>query len=82
MGVPVIAADNRGTREYMLDGVNGFIFDPDNVDELVECIYKFIALDDESKQRMRDNCRPTVLRFDHEKTNKIMREIYSNLSEQ
>ena len=25
MGVPVLAADNRGTREYMEQGVNGFL---------------------------------------------------------
>ena len=25
VGLPVIAADNRGTREYMRQGVNGYI---------------------------------------------------------
>ena len=27
MGIPVIASDNRGTREYMRDGSNGYVCD-------------------------------------------------------
>lgn len=38
MGIPVIAADNRGTREYMEHGKNGFVCRYDDVEGFVEGI--------------------------------------------
>ncbi len=78
MGIPVIAADNRGTREYMHDGVNGFVFKPNDVDGLVACIYRYLSMDDNAKIKMEQNCRPSVERFDHKYTNRLMRDIYND----
>jgi len=37
-GVPVIATRSVGAVELITDGVNGFLIDPDSVEQLVECL--------------------------------------------
>ncbi|WMJ16347.1 glycosyltransferase family 4 protein [Geobacillus proteiniphilus] len=48
-GIPVVASDNRGHRELIKNGVNGFIYDPSKIDEIVNCIlqiYKYSEISD------------------------------------
>lgn len=43
MGRPVITTDVPGCRETVIDGYNGFLIPPRNVDALVTAMQKFIA---------------------------------------
>lgn len=43
-GIPVLALDNRGTREYMRDGVNGFVCKENSVDAFAEKISQAVSL--------------------------------------
>lgn len=52
METPIITTDNVGCRDLVDDGVNGFLVEPKNVDDLVEKIEKFIDLDPEDKYVM------------------------------
>lgn len=38
MGVPVIGANRQGIKDYVIDGETGYLFDPVQVDDLVEKI--------------------------------------------
>ena len=75
-GIPVVAADNRGTREYMIDGVNGYVCDADSVDEFATAIHKLI--NDREKAKMMGKAGIlTAKKFDINTINGRMREIYT-----
>lgn len=82
MGVPVIAADNRGTREYMQDGKNGFVFRYDDIDGFAEGIHAVRSMPEDNLRRMKIYCRESVKRFDKKYTREIMRNIYGKLDKE
>lgn len=77
-GVPVIAADNRGTREYMIDGENGIVCPPGNVDAFADAIQR-LKSDKVLRQQMADQCRQSVVHFGIPDTGMRMREIYHEM---
>lgn len=82
MGVPVLASDNRGTREYMKDGNNGFICSYDDVGGFLRGIRKIQMMTSEEKDKMRLFCRESVERFDKKYSNAIMKEVYMGLEQE
>ena len=76
MGIPVIAADNRGTREYMEDGKNGYVVNPDHVQGFVDGIKKLFYLPPAQKEKMRKACIDSVRKFEVRNTISAMRKIY------
>lgn len=74
-GVPLIAADSRGTREYLRDGVNGFVCKADCADDFVRAVQRLKA-SPELCRSMSENCREMAKHFSIEATDKIMRHIY------
>ena len=78
-GVPVIAADNRGTREYMSEGKNGFVCNFDDADAFAESIEKLIRLRSEEKLKMSRYCMDSVRPFDKHITMQKMSEIYRQI---
>ena len=74
--VPLIAADNRGTREYVSDGNNGIVCRYDAVDdfeEAIELLYGNTAY----RKRMADRCRESVKKFTIEEVEKTMTKVYT-----
>ena len=49
-GLPLICSDNRGTREYAIDGKNALVCRYDSVDDFVTAIY---TLDNDASMRIR-----------------------------
>jgi len=41
-GKPVLCSKYAGAKELVLDGINGFVFDPYNAAELADCMERFI----------------------------------------
>lgn len=85
-GVPVIAYDNRGTREYMKHGVNGLVCDSGEVNEYADAIFRAYTLRQEEKAGISDTyskykvaCTKTAEKFRIENTEKIMRQIYQEV---
>lgn len=81
MGVPVLAADNRGTREYMKDGENGYVCAPDDVNGFLRGLRALQKMTMEEKERMRQFCRNSVERFDQKYAEEIMRQVYQELEQ-
>lgn len=52
MSKPIITTDIPGCRETVIDGENGFLCKPKDVDSLVDAIKKFISLSDEQRIQM------------------------------
>lgn len=78
VGTPVIAADNRGTREYMTRGVNGFIFDPPDAQGLIDAIGAFQSLTPGERAAMSARCRESTEPFDQKYAGQIMQEVYDD----
>lgn len=76
-GVPVVASDNRGTREYMLTGHNGIVCRNNNAKEYAEAIRK-LRESVETRKTMGRNGRETVKKFSIARAEKIMTEVYNN----
>lgn len=75
-GIPVIAFDNRGTREYMQDGKNGYVVWDNDVEGMVNAIKRLYHLPKEEYEIMQQHCFKTAKRFDYHFVNKIMKKIY------
>ena len=78
-GVPVIASDNRGTREYMRDGVNGYVVWNNTAEEIANAIQTLYELPKEKYEIMQQNCLETAKRFSSVQVSKKMRQIYKEL---
>ncbi|MGI5894070.1 MAG: glycosyltransferase family 4 protein [Candidatus Merdivicinus sp.] len=81
MGIPVIASDNRGTREYMKQGKNGFICRYDDVDEFAESIETIRNLDPINREKMKAYCTASARPFDKKYTGFLMRRIYADMEQ-
>jgi len=63
--VPVISAAVEGVVDIVDDGVNGFLYTPNDPTSLAACILKYDRLPSNERRRMAENGRGTVLaRFD------------------
>lgn len=79
MGVPVIAADNRGTREYMEHGKNGYVCRWDDADGFARGIETLRALSPQARAAMAAHCRDTVRPFEKRYAGALMRRIYADM---
>ena len=84
MGVAVLAADNRGTREFMTDGKNGYVCKKNEPQEYAKLLKKMYqeretwCEDTEKRKQIRGSTSP----FDRRNTAIVMQEIYERMSEQ
>lgn len=77
-GLPVIARENRGTKEYMVNGHNGIVCRTDDAKEYAEAILK-LKSSVETRKTMGRNARETVKKFSVAHTEVIMRQVYDNV---
>lgn len=77
-GLPVIANDNRGTREYMKDGYNGIVCTSNDPNEYAKAI-AYLADSKADREMMGRNAVNTAERFDIKHTEETMRLVYSTL---
>ncbi len=77
-GVPLIVADNRGTREYAVAGKNAFVCRADHPEEFAAAIEK-LRRDPKLRQQMSDACRESAMEFTLPAVGQTMREFYENV---
>jgi len=80
-GVPVIASRVEGPMEYLKEGVNGFLFEPGNAENLSNKIVTFYNLSNNRKEEMKRRSSEVALKYDSYKVNqdllKFLLEVYS-----
>ncbi|MCR5545462.1 MAG: glycosyltransferase [Lachnospiraceae bacterium] len=76
--VPLIVADNRGSREYLLDGVNGLVCKPSSVEDFETAILR-IYEDENYRLELAANALRTVGSFSLAKNEMVMEKVYSEL---
>lgn len=79
MGVPVLAADNRGTREYMVHGKNGLIYPWDDAGGFARGIVLLRGMDPFRRQELSRRCVDSVAPFDRSKARAAMKAVYREM---
>ncbi len=79
MGIPVLAAENRGTREYIRSGENGFMCDWNDAEAFAQRILQLYGMSREELEQMHRRCRDSAAAFSREKTRSIMTAVYQQL---
>jgi glycosyltransferase EpsD len=74
-GIPVIATKERGHKELIDHGVNGFMYDIDNKDQFVGFVNELYA-DVEKRVTFGRNAKENVKKFNISNSLKCMQEIY------
>ncbi|MGN0481372.1 MAG: glycosyltransferase [Lachnospiraceae bacterium] len=77
-GVPVIALNQRGSREFLRDGENGY-FCLNTPDSFAEAIKKVMALSQEDLERFALCAVDSSRKFDEKNTVNIMKRIYNDI---
>lgn len=77
-GVPVIALNQRGSREFLSDGVNGYFVDNDPV-AIAKAVKRVLSLSEEELQLMSKQAETSADAFDEKYTVEIMREVYKSI---
>jgi glycosyltransferase involved in cell wall biosynthesis len=78
MGCPVITTNSIGCRETVLDGINGFIIPPKNIEDLIKAMEKFIINPSLIKEMGKESRKIAEIRFDSKKINKkVIDEIFN-----
>ena len=75
-GVPLVAADNRGTREYVCNFENGIMCKPDCVGDYEQAILRMIN-DKAMRQQMSGIARKSAKKFCLEEVSKVMVRVYN-----
>ena len=82
MGIPVLASDNRGTREYMRHGENGFVCSWFDAPAFARGIAALQGMDAARRSRMALFCRSSAQPFDKAHAGAAMRRIYQHADQQ
>jgi glycosyltransferase EpsD len=77
IGLPIVATDDRGHRELVISGFNGFLFDQNNKRAFVDYIVR-LASDIELRRFMGDNSKAAAEKFTLKKAMLKMEDIYKN----
>ena len=78
--VPLIVADNRGTREYTMDRVNGLVCDAMSVEDFMHAI-AYMKINPEARIRMGKKGGEVAKKFYVSETEKKMMQIYKRMTE-
>ena len=78
-GIPVIASNMAGPSTYVMDGINGFLFKPDNTIDLYQKIMQFHLLDKGSKSFYKQNAINTGKNYEVNYINTKLKERLKKL---
>lgn len=78
-GVPVIGSRTGGIGEMVVDGSNGFTFEPGSVNSLSETLQKAMALDEADYHQFSDAALLTSKQFTGEEVSRKMMRFFADL---
>lgn len=76
-GLPVVASEVHGIVDYITNGVNGYLCNPNEVHSFAKAILKLLP--EETRSGMRENCVEVAQSFDKRHSNKKMKDIYKEI---
>ena len=79
-GSIVVASNMAGPTSYLVDNVNGFMFEPKNVNDLTEKIEKTMFLSEEKQHKIKENAYLTVKEYDSKNIEQILLDIFNSIN--
>jgi len=77
-GVPVVGSNQAGLTDYIVDGHNGFFFQPGNAQELALKIQQYHSLSESNKNLMKKAAINTAMRYEkHSLTRQFIKKLVS-----
>lgn len=78
-GLPVIASENRGSKEYIIDRRNGLLVSEDSTKAYSKAVLEAMLREQDSNDlSRRESIRESVSGFSRSETEKIMRKVYED----
>lgn len=81
-GLPLLCADNRGTRDYAENGKNACICDAASPEEFAEAIARLMDMPANARREMAQAAREKAEQFDVKRISVQMAQIYGALQQQ
>lgn len=78
-GKPVVGSDVQGIREYVKNGITGYLCDPMDDIEFSDSIRKIIGMSEDKRREMSFKCKEMARKFDVTKSKKAMYDIYEEI---
>lgn len=72
----VIASENYGPTDYVLDNKNGMFFKPKDHIDLAKKIIKMKKLNNEEVNKMKKKARETAIKYDIKNTKKLILDVF------
>jgi glycosyltransferase EpsD len=79
MGIPVLAANNRGTKEYMRHGINGFVCSWDDVSGFADALLQLFRMDHKERKEIAAQAVKSAEPFSHTHTTAVMEKVYQKI---
>lgn len=80
IGIPVLAADNRGTKEYMRQGYNGYVCSWDDVSGFADALLRLYQMDRKDREEMAAQAVKSAEAFSHTHTTAVMEQVYQKIN--
>jgi glycosyltransferase EpsD len=78
-GLPVIASENRGSKEYIIDRRNGLLVSEDSTKAYSKAVLEAMLREQDSNDlSRRESIRESVSGFSRSETERIMRKVYED----
>ncbi|MGZ3834302.1 MAG: glycosyltransferase [Mucilaginibacter sp.] len=80
-GLPVLLSNRVNAHSALLkEGINGFSFDPDNINEIAEKIIKYVDLDTKSKKSMSESSLKIIDTMSYENMGKRLLTAFNKIT--
>lgn len=76
-GIPVVGSNRQGIKDYVINGVTGFLANPDNSESFAKAIISCSNLANSSE--CKNNCIKKAKEFSAEKSRKIIEKAYKDI---
>lgn len=76
-GLPIVASNVHGIVDYVVDGVNGYLCNPNSSHEFAVGIQKL--LNEDLRKKMVSKCSNSVEKFGNENSHRHMEKIYEDI---
>jgi len=79
-GIPVIGSKIAPIDEYVIPGFNGYLFEPEDPEDLAEKIFKFYSLNEKKQMEFKNNAYETSRKYNSVKVAKTLKVELLKLS--
>ena len=77
MGIPIVGSNRQGIKDYVIDGLTGYLADPESVTSFESAIQKTLLLKDNIETS--ENCRKIASQYGCDQAEMIIKKVYDEV---